>query len=317
MAPRRDETDRVRAHRPPPQLETLRELTTPNVHGIHNGAFYRTNSHGFRGPEYAIPKPAGVFRIVIAGDSVTMGTGVREEQAYAHLLEEDLNARGGAPRYEVLNIGLNGLDIRQVLDRLELVGLDFDPDLVIYGCTLNDINGPAYRKSMGPNSRLEQLGRYTRFAESRSYLLRVVWPRWESLVDLVHARSGTYLYEVRDNYFDNPRAWNDFTRGLDRLAHLAAEHHVPAVVFIHASLEYLNVFHPYRAVYARIAAAAEARGLATVQSFPAVRGREETSLWVSLLDAHPNAAGHRLFARALVDGLTHLRPSVLGRAAAP
>jgi lysophospholipase L1-like esterase len=293
-------------------LTEMTELMVPRVHGIYNGAFYRNNAAGFRGRDYERPKPPGVFRIVIGGDSVTMGSGVREEEAYPALLEAALNQRGGSPRYEVLNLGLIGIDIRQVLNRIVVLGLRYDPDLIVYGCTLNDIKGPAYRKSEGP-THFERLERYRRFRESPSYLLRVLWPRWESLVDLVHPERGTLLYEIEDNYLHNPQAWSDFTAALGAIARIAADRHVPAVVFIHSSLEYLNVFHPYRRIYARIAAAAEERGLHAVQSFPFLRGHEETSLWVGPIDAHPNALGHRLLARALLDGLDRLPPAMLGR----
>ena len=126
------------------------DLSRPHVEGIYKGAYYRTNARGVRGPEYELPKPPGVFRIVIAGDSVTMGDGVREEDAYPHVLQDALDRRPGPPRYEVLNLGLIGLDIRQVMGRLRNIGLSYEPDLLVYGCTLNDIQGPHYRRSMGP-----------------------------------------------------------------------------------------------------------------------------------------------------------------------
>ncbi len=52
--------------------------------------------------------------------------------------------------------------------------------------------------------------------------------------------------------------------------------------------------------------------VATVQLlFPVLRGHDEESLWVSRLDGHPNGAGHRLLARALLDGLDRSIQSAL------
>ena len=50
--------------------ETI-ELMLPGVQGVYNGALYRNNAAGFRGRDYERPKPGGVFRIVIGGDSST------------------------------------------------------------------------------------------------------------------------------------------------------------------------------------------------------------------------------------------------------
>jgi lysophospholipase L1-like esterase len=294
-----------------PELTSAARLVTPGARGIYNGAFYRANTFGFRGPDYERPKPPDVIRIVAAGDSVTMGSGVSEDEAYPHLLEDALNGRHDGHRYEVINAGMIGFDIHGVVARLKLALLLFDADFVIYGCTLNDILGPLYRKSMGPLSRFQQLQRYERFSQSPSYLLRLLWPHWESLRDLLRPRAGTVLYELDDNYRHNPAAWASFQSGLDHLARVAAGHDLHALVFIHASLEYLNLFHPYRGIYDQIARAAEARGLRTIQAFPALRGHEETSLWVSRIDAHPNAAAHRLMAEALVTGLDQLPPGYL------
>jgi lysophospholipase L1-like esterase len=298
-----------------PELHTAFDLTRPNVRGIYNGALVQTNSAGFRGPERAVPKPEGVFRIAVAGDSVTMGSGVEEAQTYVALVEQALNA-GGAPRYEVLNLGLIGLDISGVMARLRSVGLRFEPDLVVYGCTINDIAGNGYRPSMIVWSRLIQHAGYERFRDSPSYLLRTVWPRWLSLLQLFHPWQGSYAFELDDNYFHNLTAWDYFVQGLDELAAITRARGIPAVVFIHTWPEYLNVFHPYRRIYQKIAAAAEARGLPCIQSLPFFRGHDEESLWVSNVDGHPNAAGHRLLADALLDGLRRLPPGHL-RGASP
>jgi lysophospholipase L1-like esterase len=292
-----------------PELRSAEELVRPGVRGVYNGAPYRTNGAGFRGPDYAVPKPPGVVRIAIGGDSVTMGSGVADEEAYPALVERALDGRPGEPRYEVLNLGLIGIDVRQVVARLD-IGARFQPDFIVYGCTLNDIKGPHYRVSMTPWPQLMQQVDYARFATSPSYLLRVGWPLWVSARERFQARPGSYLFELRDNYFHNPPAWDDFTRGLDQLADLARRVGVPAAVFIHTNLEFLNVFHPYGEMYAQIAEAAEARGLHAIQSFPTLRGHDAESLWVRPDDAHPNAAAHVLLAQALLAGLERLPAEV-------
>jgi lysophospholipase L1-like esterase len=284
------------------------ELAEPGAHGVYNGAVYRANRFGFRGRDYTVEKPAEVVRIVIAGDSVTMGSGVAEEDAYPARVERALNERDPPRRYEVLNLGLIGIDIHQVMDRLEELGLRFAPDVVVYGCTLNDIKGPAYRKSMELWPQLLQTQDHSRFATSPSYLLRVGWPLWVSARELIAARPGSLLFEQRDNYFANPPAWDRFCAGLDRLAADVRTRDIPGVVFVHTSLEFLNLFHPYGAIYARIADAARARGLVVIESFPALRGHDAVSLWVGPGDAHPNAAAHALLARALTDGLLAMKP---------
>ena len=128
-----------------PELVSVLELARPNVRGVYQGVLHRTNDAGIRGPSYAISAPAGVYRIGVAGDSYTMGHRVEESESYVARLESLLNESAGRQRYEVLNLGLSGLAASRVLRRLERVGLPYAPDLIVYGFTLNDIEGPAYQ----------------------------------------------------------------------------------------------------------------------------------------------------------------------------
>ena len=69
------------------ELVKLADLTRPHARGLSGGVLYETNSHGFRGPERSLIKPPGTFRIVVIGDSVTMGWGVAEALTYPPLIE--------------------------------------------------------------------------------------------------------------------------------------------------------------------------------------------------------------------------------------
>ena len=73
-----------------------------NVRGLHKWVLYRTNSAGFRGPEYEIPKPPELFRTVIIGDSYTMGSGVEEEFTYAREVERALSQRVRHGRHRII-----------------------------------------------------------------------------------------------------------------------------------------------------------------------------------------------------------------------
>jgi len=101
----------------------------------------RTNAAGFRGGPLPGAKPAGVYRIVVLGDSFTFGFGVRERQAWPARLAALLNARtGGASRVEVVNLGVPGTGPRDYLWHLAHTGLALQPDLVVIGFFANDVN---------------------------------------------------------------------------------------------------------------------------------------------------------------------------------
>ncbi|MBK8097228.1 MAG: SGNH/GDSL hydrolase family protein [Planctomycetes bacterium] len=98
----------------------------------------KTNALGFRGPEIAVPKPAGTFRIVVLGDSVAFGWGVDDEVTFLRRLERELNARGGT-RIEVVNTGHNMYDSMQQAALLRDEGMALQPDLVLLVYVVNDI----------------------------------------------------------------------------------------------------------------------------------------------------------------------------------
>jgi lysophospholipase L1-like esterase len=290
------------------EIRGIAAFAKPNARGVMlNGTYYRTNSLGVRGPEYDLRPPSGVFRIVIVGDSVTMGVFVEEGDVYPARLEAALNARKGSYRYEVVNLGLAGANIQQIVRRLEQIGLRYDPDLIIYGWTVNDITGAGYEEFRQPELHaLTILQRYDRFRDSPSYLLRALWPSWVSLSELIAPHPRSYLAELRYNYFENTAAMEHFSSHLDRLAQIGASRDVCAVVFIHTHLRQLNVFHPLRPIYDHVADTVRARGLLAVPSFPVFRGEDERALSISIIDSHPNPAGHQLLARALLEGLDAL-----------
>ncbi|UCE86264.1 MAG: SGNH/GDSL hydrolase family protein [Deltaproteobacteria bacterium] len=289
-----------------PVLRTVADLARPHARGLHKGKPFRTNRDGFRGPEYPYQADPDVFRILVLGDSFTMGSGVEEWEAYPARLESLLNADAGPARFEVLNFGTSGMNLRASVRRLVQFGLAYRPALVVYGFTVNDIEGPAYRRATSADEAVGHMARYLRFADSPSYLLRAVWPRLMVLWDLLLPRPGAMGYELNDNYFNNPEAWQDFTAELDRLAEISRDAGICVHVLIHTQMAQFNRLHPWRAIYEAVSGAALERGLSVTETFPAYRSREPAEVRLSFFDGHPNARGHEILARELLAGLRAL-----------
>ncbi|MBN2312515.1 MAG: tetratricopeptide repeat protein [Sedimentisphaerales bacterium] len=98
--------------------------------------YERTNSHGQRDKERTFRKPDGVKRILLLGDSVVEGYGLRESQTISRQLEH-LYSDGST---EVLNFGVSAYCTRAEIELLEVKGLQFDPDVVVLVFVENDFD---------------------------------------------------------------------------------------------------------------------------------------------------------------------------------
>lgn len=97
----------------------------------------RSNGLGFRDRDHAIQAPDGTFRILVLGDSISMGLKVeRAEDVYPARLETRLLADGHD--VEVMNFGVSGYNTQQEVATLRDKGLQFSPDLVLLQYSVND-----------------------------------------------------------------------------------------------------------------------------------------------------------------------------------
>ena len=98
-----------------------------------------TNSRGLRDKEYELVKGADVYRVAVIGDSFTMPSGVRIEEAYHTLLENKLSAMQGKRIYEFINFAVGGYTLRQYAAVLSYKALKYHPDLALIAfCPRND-----------------------------------------------------------------------------------------------------------------------------------------------------------------------------------
>jgi hypothetical protein len=118
------------------------------------GIRYRVNADGFRDRLYARPKPEGVWRIVVLGDSLAFGSAVAEEDTFPKVLETRLAKLVPEARVEVMNLGVSGYNPYTEARLLEDVGVTYEPDLVLVQFCINDLNDPTFHFDVQTRQRL-------------------------------------------------------------------------------------------------------------------------------------------------------------------
>lgn len=118
---------------------------------VFDGKRLSSNSRGLRGGrEFAVPKPAGIYRIALFGDSFTFGEDVSDEETFAQQLEKLL------PGVEILNFGVHGYGHDQMLLYLREALPVYRPDVVLVGHVTDDAlrNLTRFRDFAKPRFRL-------------------------------------------------------------------------------------------------------------------------------------------------------------------
>ena len=90
------------------------------------------NENGHRDDFVPVRKPGGTIRILVLGDSFSVGANVEQEDAYPQLLEV-LFSEKMIEKVEVVNSSVSSWEPFQYAEYYEHYGHDFSPDLVLVG----------------------------------------------------------------------------------------------------------------------------------------------------------------------------------------
>ncbi|MGE0746847.1 MAG: SGNH/GDSL hydrolase family protein [Rhodospirillales bacterium] len=100
------------------------------------------NRLGFRGPEIAIPKPAGTVRLAFLGGSTTFCAEVGGDQAaWPHLVTQALQQAFPHVRFDYVNAGVPGYTVRLLQETFEKRVRALQPDIVVIYEATNDLSG--------------------------------------------------------------------------------------------------------------------------------------------------------------------------------
>jgi len=165
------------------------------------------SEQGFRGPHAGGPKRPDVTRILIQGDSITEGAGVKEwKDLYPYKLLVKLNSEG--EKYEILTSSRSGREIDNHLSELVRLAPKYKPDIIVYQWYVNDLE--LIKKNRPKNRML--FWRWAAFHQKMkesSYLYFVLDKKLELILP---STSRTYLEYLEEDYGEDTIGWAKFRK---------------------------------------------------------------------------------------------------------
>lgn len=253
----------------------------PNAKANLYGVEVKTNRLGFRGTApLSDIKREGTHRILVLGDSITMGWGVDERDTYPNLLARLLNRQ--SPRYEVINTGVGNYNTQSELATLKKF-LYLKPDSIVLGFYINDIEEVHY-----PSRLLYQF-------ISHSFFYGLMTDR---LINLEYAKHNSYVDHYRSLYQDT-RNRDRLYQELAEIVEISKKSHIPILIVNIPEFHQFNPY-PFPEVTQFLETFVQENSYAQyLDLLPTLSIHKPRTLWVSAEDHHPNAIGQQLIATAI------------------
>jgi lysophospholipase L1-like esterase len=295
----------------------LRYILAPNQRGWIDDGFVTTNSLGFRGPEVALPKPAGRFRIVAIGDSLTFGWGVNDDETFCRRLEQLVASRFPGRDVDFVNLAVGGYNTRQEVGLLRRHVDRLQPDLVLVGLYSNDIpeafDDKGAAADNGQAARVLHLNPSpTSWVDVQIRKSRALFLGGRIVKRLVHggdwARSGFSmeldLLSGRDSA-ELTTAWQRVDKQFDDLRAMATADRFFVGLVMLPPREQVKGAYPNARYQSHAREIAERRGFQVIDPMSALAASETNvdALYIPYDRNHPSAAGHRVIAQAIFESL--------------
>ncbi|HEX9923501.1 MAG TPA: SGNH/GDSL hydrolase family protein [Anaerolineae bacterium] len=282
------------------------------------GHSVETNRLGFRERNFEVPKPAGLCRIMVLGDSLTWGAGLASEERYTDRVGMILNETFTDRTFEVVNFGVSGAPTTIERDILRDYKDLINPDLVVIGFVYNDpqprsqgyrVEREQFYQQYGhllslPPQGLIRLGLYHTADITRKALDNVtttigLFPPWE--------------VGVQRTYDSDSAEWRDFRQALQDIKAMSDEMNLPSPIFAVLNSD-IFLDHPtsltapadtlpiYLRWYHQAEQTATELGFRTYnheQEFAEQLTPDEIE--VNQLDAHPSAGVNLVYGQKLFD----------------
>ena len=254
--------------------------------------FGNLNTLGHRDHKFAVVKPHDTFRILAIGDSFTYGEGIKQiNDIYTEILESKLNDNNGTIQYEVLNVAQRGWNVKEYLSVLKDKGLSYQPDLVMIGFFMNDIEKDKSKRPklciIIPEFLHRKLSKY-------SYLYWHAFCRYKDLKD-----TGKWVEYLHAYASPESNDWKRFVSYWLDILSLCKINEIKTLVLILPHNSNLDDSHPFLYVYRNVEDLSKDNGADVLNLFPALKGHNPSDLHIGITDSHPNANAHQIYANEI------------------
>lgn len=265
------------------------------------------NNLGLRGPD-VMPSPADSPRLLLVGDSITFGEGVRDEEAFPSLVQRMVRHRIPRSNLEVVNGGIPGFGIEQEAALAESLLPVVGPDVVLLTFCVNDVFDILQEQSPDRYARYEK-ERFSPFfflsATTRHLFMRYF------IYLYVNGHSSSRINGIYPLDRDTPdvqKAWDTYFASVQSLADFLKERDVGLglIDFPDFSQVVTGIESPER----EFLAFGQEQGIPVLLLLEAFRVHRDRGSPILIPDGHPNAHAHAIIAAAVADWL-------LGRSAPP
>jgi lysophospholipase L1-like esterase len=203
----------------------------PNGLIKHNPANSDINSLGYRSKEFKAEKPQGIYRIAAFGGSTTAGYENAVENTYPSKLEKLLGKR-----FEVINCGMGGQDVRYVNNLLDKEVRNFSPDMATLYLTCNKIF--LSMSSVTPKKDLRYfLWKTKMFLSSKSLLVltvreKVALKKFGMITQIYSPASNSR--DMAKNFMNSEFIFSDYENELKTFCKICKENGIKAVLISEA-----------------------------------------------------------------------------------
>jgi lysophospholipase L1-like esterase len=263
---------------------------------FHDYRGEETNRLGFRDVDHSLRKAKGTFRILVLGDSISIGLYIKKySETFPFLLEKNLLDK--SKEVEVINMGVVGYNTLQEVEMLKERGLPFKPDLVLISYCLNDRernDGNLFGTLLAAEVREKKVSRIrlhpflTQSALYRFLFFRV-FP--EKIPDYKPERDQNYALLEKDTVDPS----------LFELSNLAQENDFQVLIAVWPEFTDLQEYK-YLAEHKKIASLSDQYGFYFLDLLESIRNcASRSATGLSFDHYHPNESGNACAAKAMAN----------------
>lgn len=207
-----------------------------------------------RGRRDVGPRRAGVPRLMVLGDSITYGQGVRDwRDTWPEVVAASLEAQGRP--HELAVFALPGRDIAGHIEELERWGARVSPDILIYQWYVNDVEVMSHRPDA---TRAWQRWAGHEWLRRRSFLYYFFNYK---AAELLPPPARSYAEYIMQDFVPGTVEWSEFERAFHQFAVRAARLAPRRLMLLYPQVPYRGPY-PLQALHDRMKALASAHVLA-------------------------------------------------------